>query len=234
MSENLEQEYKQLMSEEIPDLWDRIEAGLEPKQPTAEKMSLWRKYRAWGTAAAACLCLMIIVPVIYGKYARENFTGGSTNSADNGAVAGDSLAQNSYSYATEGNAAMDSMYGEAFEEGEAVNGGALMTNDDVDSEMPEVNGTASEQEPLVSETGMVYTVRATVIEISEAEGRMMYTVQIEEANSAGLSEGDIIRLYDEGVMDAEPAEGEVYLFDISVLTVHNGETEYLINEIRYE
>ena len=33
MNKNLEQEYRELMAEDMPDLWDRIEAGLEPKQP---------------------------------------------------------------------------------------------------------------------------------------------------------------------------------------------------------
>lgn len=79
MSKNLENEYKMLMAGDVPDLWGRIEAELEPKQPEEKKTSLWRKYRAWGVAAAACLCLLVMAPLILGKNAEENMS--SSNGA---------------------------------------------------------------------------------------------------------------------------------------------------------
>ena len=69
MNKNLEQEYRELMAEDMPDLWDRIEAGLEPKQPVEVRreqsgsrggQSRRRRYGAWGIAAAACLCLAVV------------------------------------------------------------------------------------------------------------------------------------------------------------------------------
>ena len=85
MNKDLEKEYKELVKDNVPDLWDRIEAGLEPKhseslqqeavhleadqqesaQPVRVKINWWRRSRVWGVAAAACRCLMTTVPVIY-------------------------------------------------------------------------------------------------------------------------------------------------------------------------
>ncbi len=66
MSKNLEKEYKELMTEGAPDLWERIEAGLEAKERTAKGSSLWRKYRMWGGAAAAGLSRAVVVPLVFG------------------------------------------------------------------------------------------------------------------------------------------------------------------------
>lgn len=99
MNKNLEKEYKELMTENVPDLWERIEAGLEPKQPTAKRENLWKRYRTWGLAAAACLCLMVTVPVILrgnssGSTRSDSapaydggMAGGSQNAAENAGAA---------------------------------------------------------------------------------------------------------------------------------------------------
>lgn len=66
MSKNLENEYKEMMKEELPDLWDRIETELDARQSRARR-NLWRRYAPWGgLAAVACLCLVFIVPVALG------------------------------------------------------------------------------------------------------------------------------------------------------------------------
>lgn len=88
MNRNLEKEYRKLMTENAPDLWERIEAGLEPKQPTAKKDSLWRKYRTWGLAVAACLCMLITVPVILRKNADGSMRSESVPSYDAGTADG--------------------------------------------------------------------------------------------------------------------------------------------------
>lgn len=82
MSRDFEQEFKELKQSEIPDLWNRIEAGLsertltapiaaggtvsggqaaQTEQYTQVKRPAWRK---WGTLAAACLCVAIILPAL--------------------------------------------------------------------------------------------------------------------------------------------------------------------------
>ena len=70
MNKNLEKEYKELMAENVPDLWERIESGLEPKQSAAKKGSLWRRYGMWGFAVAACLCMVVTVPAILSRSMR--------------------------------------------------------------------------------------------------------------------------------------------------------------------
>ena len=70
MERDFKQEFIELKQNEIPDLWNRIEAGLSEKKVTAsvpEKADSSLKninWRRWGTLAAACLCVVIIIPAI--------------------------------------------------------------------------------------------------------------------------------------------------------------------------
>lgn len=76
MERDFELEFKKLKLNETPDLWSRIEAGLSEKTPAAalsantvlaadkykfEKRIAWRR---WGTLAAACLCIAVILPAL--------------------------------------------------------------------------------------------------------------------------------------------------------------------------
>lgn len=84
MNKSLEKEYIELITENTPNLWERIEAGLEPKELTAEKGNPWRRYRTWGLAAAACLCIMVTVPVMLRKDADGNMEPNSIPAYDAG------------------------------------------------------------------------------------------------------------------------------------------------------
>ena len=79
MSKDLEKEYKALMNSDVPDLWARIEAGLDEKngsnniqhfdhrtQNEKGKRNTKKtfRFRVWGTVAAACLCVAVAVPVM--------------------------------------------------------------------------------------------------------------------------------------------------------------------------
>ena len=76
MERDFELEFKKLKLNETPDLWSRIEAGLTEKTPvtaiSANKGLSNGKYksvkkiswRRWGTLAAACLCVVIILPAL--------------------------------------------------------------------------------------------------------------------------------------------------------------------------
>lgn len=76
MERDFELEFKKLKLNETPDLWSRIEAGLTEKTPvtaiSADKGLSDGKYksvkkiawRRWGTLAAACLCVVLILPAI--------------------------------------------------------------------------------------------------------------------------------------------------------------------------
>lgn len=70
MERDFKQEFIELKQNEIPDLWNRIEAGLSEKKVVAsvpekaESSFMKINWRRWGTLAAACLCVVIIIPAI--------------------------------------------------------------------------------------------------------------------------------------------------------------------------
>lgn len=75
MERDFEKEFIELKLSEVPDLWNRIEAGLTEKRAVSSasgsrlgygrrnmvKRAAWRK---WGTLAAACLCVAILYPMV--------------------------------------------------------------------------------------------------------------------------------------------------------------------------
>lgn len=73
MSRDLEREYRAFVDSEVPDLWARIESGLEEKKPAADtladtlmKDTRDRKmnYKVWAGLAAACVCAALVVPAM--------------------------------------------------------------------------------------------------------------------------------------------------------------------------
>lgn len=82
MKRDFEMEFKELKLNEVPDLWNRIEAGLSDKK--IAKRPMWRK---WGTLAAACLCVVLILPalsMVLGNLGgrKNNYSGSAANNAD--------------------------------------------------------------------------------------------------------------------------------------------------------
>ncbi|MBQ2936356.1 MAG: hypothetical protein IJD96_09000 [Lachnospiraceae bacterium] len=81
MSKSFEKEYKELAQSKLPDLWDRIEAGLSEKKPVSVPITINEEainnettikkadsnkvlvfFRRYQTVAAALLCVIILVP----------------------------------------------------------------------------------------------------------------------------------------------------------------------------
>lgn len=104
MKRDFEREFKELKINEVPDLWNRIEAGLSDKKIAASvsdaaaisvnrynfgKRAVWRK---WGTLAAACVCVALIIPAISlvignrggrkSNYSGASFAPAADNSVD--------------------------------------------------------------------------------------------------------------------------------------------------------
>lgn len=88
MSKDFEKEYRALMDSEAPDLWARIEAGLEEKPVSLhQKSSNGKKthMKLWAGLAAACACAVLSIPVM----TRQLSSGGSasdTTASDNNAA----------------------------------------------------------------------------------------------------------------------------------------------------
>lgn len=92
MERDFRQEFIELKQNETPDLWNRIEAGLSERKITAyapEKANFSEKitgknihWRRWGSLAAACLCVAVIIPAL--SLIIRNSTGkNSSGTADN-------------------------------------------------------------------------------------------------------------------------------------------------------
>ncbi len=106
MSRNFEEEYRQMIDSELPDLWDRIEAQL-PDVAAAPEVSerissvsetaktgnagTGRRMRAVIAAAAAILCVLAALPVLL--LPRKDMSASETNIAaqEDGAAAGGSM-----------------------------------------------------------------------------------------------------------------------------------------------
>lgn len=87
MSKDFEQAYKELSQIEVPDLWDRIEAGLTERSTSKESetkienekdkknKTIFLYMKRYSAVAAALLCVVIAVPVIFvmKQYGNKNY-----------------------------------------------------------------------------------------------------------------------------------------------------------------
>jgi len=92
MNKSFEEEYKSLAQSDLPDLWDRIEAGLSEKNTVSvpfvineneeikdNKKSVLVLFRRYQTVAAAFLCLIILVPAFL---VMHQISGGVKNNSE--------------------------------------------------------------------------------------------------------------------------------------------------------
>ena len=219
MSKNLEKEYKELMKEEMPDLWGRIEAGLEPKQTGIKKRNLWKKYGPWGMAAA-CLCLAVMVPFMFKEDQSDFWSAadapGSTSSYYN---AGQQDGEGA-DYAGEATSDFEGIYNEAQSSG-------------TDSFEDWNYGDAGAEEnlgPAYEAEERLFKIRGQVIEVSEEEGIVVYTVEIEEAEE-GFEAGEIIVLKDADMLIDELEVGQVYQFWFDNVASGGNTPEYWIYDV---
>ncbi|MDE7341508.1 MAG: hypothetical protein K2N80_13290 [Lachnospiraceae bacterium] len=110
MERDFEREFRELKQNEIPDLWNRIEAGLSEKKNMTQvsqnviaidhapgvgrgrfekndfekgdtkKSFAWRK---WGTLIAACVCVVIILPAFSLLIRDKSYSGSGSDTAAN-------------------------------------------------------------------------------------------------------------------------------------------------------
>ncbi|MCH5337429.1 MAG: hypothetical protein J1E03_01490 [Acetatifactor sp.] len=223
MSRNLEKEYKELMKEEMPDLWGRIEAGLEPKQTGIKKRKLWRKYGPWCmTAAAACLCLAVTVPYLFNEILSEQSDFWNASDVPNNASSHYNAGQQGgegADYAGEATSDFEGIYNE--NEAPSDGTGSFEDWDHGDAAAEENYGSAYE-----AEEGML-KIRGQVIEVFEEEGIVVYTVEIVETEE-GFQAGEIIVLKEEGMLTEKLEVGEVYQFLFDNMAYSENIPEYWI------
>ena len=89
MSRDLKHEYEAMLDQEIPDLWSRIEPRLADKKATQNEEPKGKSIRTrrikrstiavWGSLAAACVCLAIILPAWRGNEKSNEKSANGTN-----------------------------------------------------------------------------------------------------------------------------------------------------------
>lgn len=183
MSKDLEREYKALVNSEVPDLWARIEAGLEDKKMTADsQMKTVRgkkvNVKMWAGLAAACVCVAMIVPAM----ARMMPTG-SSGSYNNSAPQNDTpQAAESYEKA-EGIAEVAA--DDASAAGENGMGSSVITSDnagaamDSNADTVHVASGGLEEAAAVEQEPYRFRVTVEILDIDASmDSNVLYTAKV--------------------------------------------------------
>lgn len=175
MGRDFEQAYKELAQSEIPDLWDRIEAGLSEKSTpestpgnTSEKKEISfsekRKrinFGRYAGMAAAVLCVVLIIPaaISLSRSGQKGYSEGiSEDRADAGAAAGaaegsggwEAEAAEAESYVEAEAAAQETDYGETTAEAADYEEGAAASADKIEN----LSGTIGTESGTADTNGM--------------------------------------------------------------------------------
>ncbi|MDE7417984.1 MAG: hypothetical protein K2N44_17055 [Lachnospiraceae bacterium] len=239
MSKNLEREYRALVNSEVPDLWARIEAGLEDKKAAPEKADSDLRitdfpvtdsqmenirdkkvnFKVWAGLAAACVCVALVLPAMT-RFLTMSGGSGSNNSAPN--YAAQDSAEESYGK-TEG-AIQEEAAATAYEDIDnvaaenGINNNTVTsdyTNAVVDSNVDMVNVASGGLEEAAEEEQEPFIFHATVV-ILDMEERMdsgiLYTAKVIRSENPNLQVDSGIRIFSSAVT----AEG--------VMTLENSQT----------
>lgn len=185
MSKDLENEYRQLIADDTPDLWARIEAGLEPKKKKKKPVRFW----TFAAVAAACACVVITLPAIMmsGGYSSDSTSSGSTASNNSASASSDSAPMYS---ASDG---MDT----AAAQGDAGYGKAQMSGGVDNSVLASAAETVAEEveRDYESEVGIGIEVYVQILEVTEEDDTIVYLARIETSEGEALAEGAEIKIY---------------------------------------
>ena len=247
MSKNLEREYRALVNSEVPDLWARIEAGLEDKKAAPEKADTDLhitdfpvtdsqlenirdkkvNFKVWAGLAAACVCAALVLPAMTRSLTMSGGTG-SNNSAPQ-------MAEEPYEK-TEG--VIQEEAAAAYEDIDNVAAGAAEngmnnsvtisdhTNTVADSNIDTVNVASGGLEEAAEEESVIF--RATV-EIYNMDDHMdsgiLYTAKVIRSENPNLQVDSEIRILSsavtaEGMMALENSE----TYDLTLCEEHSDDS----------
>jgi len=211
MSKDLEKEYRALVNSKAPDLWARIEAGLEEKTVPPHHKKLAKKkwhFKMWVGFAAACICVVLCMPVITRHFSSSGSKLDST-ALDNNTVSMECapevaeyrVAEVADEAALEEGvypAAMNEEYDSVGRDSNAVMSGGTGNNG--------VNMEAAEQE------NGSFTVTAEVVDIDvRGDSGIVYTINIIASENTEIQTGSAIKIFSsalttEGVIALEKAQ----------------------------
>lgn len=228
MNKSLENEYKELMKHDVPDLWARIEAGLEPKEDasftnsTVENKGAQKqfnnkfrmRFRVWGTVAAACVCVAVVIPVLFNGGAMRDNVSGSSDTADGAAfdTAYDAVSAESVQEAAYNEEAVEIRQEDEAENSAVVTASEDLGDYDLAEEMPGI-------EMADTESACVYRVTVTILEIAESPENVIYTARVENSDDGALLAGTEITIYDSLPVDCVLERDAEY--QLNLLPVEN-------------
>ncbi len=211
--EKFEKEYRQMIQEEMPDLWERIEerigdragdrigdkigAGLE----NAAGGKHIRQKKAWHYmgVAAACLGGVILVPAALSLF-RAGFSGsGYGNAYSTAPRSADMTASESAAAEEEAGVGTYGNAAESTETGTGMAGEESATADMAPMENASVTAAEEKAESETPTAGSIPDrtilplVKIKVLEITEMQYHAVYLVKVERDGSGWLAEGEEIR-----------------------------------------
>lgn len=215
MSKNLEREYRALVNSEVPDLWARIEAGLEDKKTAPEESASEEKetdfqtenvrskkvnFKMWAGLAAACVCVALIVPAM----ARTLTMVGEGNSYSNSAP----QELDSHGKAGSGGqeTAEEAIANDAAAPGDNGMGNSVVTSD---------NATAAADIDHTVSSGQEFAFFRATVEILDIDirtnGKVLYTAKVIASENADLQVDSEIKIISpvvetEGAVTLEEAQ----------------------------
>lgn len=209
MNRDLKNEYKQLITDEAPDLWVRIEAGLEPKKKKKKPVRFW----TFAAAAAACACVVITLPAIMmsGGYSSNGTSSGSTASNSASTSAGSSPV-----YSTS-----DGMDTAAIQE----NSKAQMSGGVDNSASASAADAAAAYEAEMDyrnelETDMQVFVQ--ILGVTVEDDVIIYFARVESSDSETLKEDAEIKIYSNAINEVLFEEGERCELQLIPLEIDKG------------
>lgn len=230
MSKDLEKEYRALVNSKAPDLWARIEAGLEEKTvPPHHKKFAKKKwhFKMWIGFVAACICVVLCIPVITRHFLPS---GGKLDSTalDNNTVSMECVPEVAEYRAAEladeivleegvYPAAMNEEYDSVGRDSNAVVSGGTGNNG--------VNMEAAEQE----NSSFVITAEVVDIDVRRDSG-IVYTISVIESENTDIQTGSTIKIFSsalttEGVITLEKAQS--YQLTLVNDTLHSAKEEVI-------
>ena len=194
MSKDLEKEYGALMDSEAPDLWARIESGLQEKKPVRQKKTAVLR---WADLEAACACVALRIPVLKSRLPL----GGSTFDAEAPNLASDMVVlecapEKAALTAAEGAAAggADEAVPKACDQpavmkGDAGDESGIVLPEDIDSD----NGI--EEDVTVQEIDSVI-VTAQILDIDlRMNSGIMYLAKVVSSEEVSVQAGSEIKIF---------------------------------------
>lgn len=211
MSKDLEKEYRALVKSEAPDLWARIEAGLDEKEVfhksgeenrnnknninknNINKIKKFFPVKVWAATAAACVCVGLLIPLM-----RGGLMGGMKESqSQNNSPAPPQMAMDTAGYYSMYDDVVPNSIDAGFPESSSADAGSGLkssTNNavttkqedaafDADNAMDGAAGDAAEQEAAVETDA--FQAEVEILNAAEnMDGSTVYTVYTAKVQSS--------------------------------------------------